>query len=291
MSYIRNYVDVHVSTNNTGSKTMVLNQLFKHHKTAGYCLRGVAFFLILVGIVYQIVITIKAINDFKNQKELHQDHVIKKGAIYLGKTVLCIFLVLLGCYLEGFISISKAFTILVAVLTFNSGVFAYLYNNWNSNQTARMESAVKMRLQLHSEAGWRPKLYELMKKEEPVYRDVLYFTSFFNIKKESDKVELDIRIRYALERMVNAPQNVENVLDILYHKEKFKGLDDNSKSFVALLAKKGLNNQLNDNQEVIFKSCISLLLKADWKCQQDGIEKLAGSEKNKDQKKQVKKSE
>lgn len=274
MSYIRNYVDVHVSTNNTGSKTIVFNELFKRHQTTGYYVKWFTINnLIVLGILGLLVITVLAIIDFEIQKKIHQDRLIKKGAIYLGLTSLCIFFILLGSYLGGHISISQAVTTLLAVLSFDSGVFAYLYNNWNSNQATKLENAIKMKLQLHSEAGWRPKLYELMKKEKPVYRDVLYFTSFFNIGKKADKVDLDVKIRYALEKMVNAPENVESILNCLYQKGELNVSDDN-KPFVALLAKKKLDNQLNDNQEVIFKSCISLLLRNDWEEQKKGIEKL-----------------
>lgn len=260
---------------------MILNELFKPHQTVGYYVKwGAINVFIILGVFALLVITALAIKDFLKQKKIYQERLIKKGAIYLGLTSLCIFFVLLGSYLGGFISISKAFTTFITVLTFDSGVFAYLYNNWNSNQATKLENAIKMKLQLHSEAGWRPKLYELMEKKELVYRDVLYFTSFFNIGKKTDKADLDVKIRYALEKMVNAPENVESILNCLYQEGKLNVSNDN-KPFVALLAKKNLGNRLNDNQEVIFKSCISLLLKNDWEEQKERIEQLERPAKEK----------
>ncbi|OAQ00745.1 hypothetical protein A3O16_02960 [Ligilactobacillus aviarius] len=65
MSYIRNYVDVHVSSNKTSSKSMILNELFKPHQTVGYYVKwGAINVFIILGVFALLVITALAIKDF-----------------------------------------------------------------------------------------------------------------------------------------------------------------------------------------------------------------------------------
>lgn len=196
-------------------------------------------------------------------------------------------LIVAVCWLNALLSTKAALTLGIAVLTFASGVFAYLFQAWNSNQTTLIESKVKKELQLHSEAQWRPKLFELMAKDDPTYDDVLYFTAFFNPEKQSES-DNDFKIRQALDDIFkdDSQINVNETLEKLYGQGSF---------FAAKLAKEianqSKNNQpqsngeLSPKKEVIFKACISSLLKDDWTKQKEKIQLLADEIVDKDEQK------
>lgn len=209
----------------------------------------------------------------------------------VGKKLTCFtsgaILIVAVCWLNALLSTKAALTLGIAVLTFASGVFAYLFQAWNSNQTTLIESKVKKELQLHSEAEWRPKLFELMAKDNPTYDDVLYFTAFFNPEKQSES-DNDFKIRQALDDIFkdDSQINVNETLEKLYGQGSF---------FAAKLAKEianqSKNNQpqsngeLSPKKEVIFKACISFLLKDDWTKQQEKIQLLADEIVDKDEQK------
>ena len=64
---------------------------------------------------------------------------------------------------------------IVSVISLAGVIFSYFYNK-----------IMERKIALHSEAQWRPRLYNLMAKKKITYNDVLYFTAFFNVHKEKE---------------------------------------------------------------------------------------------------------
>ena len=191
---------------------------------------------------------------------------------------------------------------------------------------------MKKRIALHSEAQWRPRLYNLMKKKKITYNDVLYFTAFFNVNK-SKSTDIDTAVKIAIKHILDKKFDLNVELFNLYNKthvsiddtklvqkaiidveqeikqtltgncdqlEQAKNLinDDQQiknvqqtfsdaklnleqaltlinhatqnqqNSYDNLLGNfntiESLNTPLEEDQIILFKACISELLKADW---------------------------
>ena len=126
---------------------------------------------------------------------------------------------------------------------------------------------MERKIALHSEAQWRPRLYNLMAKKKITYNDVLYFTAFFNVHKEKEEInDIDTNIRNALESILKDSKsestNLNNELSTLYNVK----VDMNSpkENLLSKFSNKDLAKPLEKEQIILFKACISELLKADW---------------------------
>ena len=149
-------------------------------------------------------------------------------------------------------------SIIVSFISLAGVVFSYFYNQ-----------IMTRRIKLHSEAQWRPRLYNLMEKKIITYNDVLYFTAFFNVHKHNQN-DIDIAIRHALEGILDDDNDNDNNNDDFKLNTKLTTLynaSNNTSQSDNLLKKindRPLNRKLKDEHVILFKACISELLKADW---------------------------
>lgn len=161
-------------------------------------------------------------------------------------------------------------------------IFSYFYNK-----------IMERRIALHSEAQWRPRLYNLMAKKKVTYNDVLYFTAFFNVHNSKDN-DVDTAIRIAINHILNKNIVLDTDLLNLYERrnksiccykiisvKKLPQVQTSLSSDQLLLSitkqvkktdnllsnfktVKSLNESLEKDQIILFKACISELLKTDW---------------------------
>lgn len=152
---------------------------------------------------------------------------------------------------------------------------------------------MEKRIALHSEAQWRPRLYNLMAKKKVTYNDVLYFTAFFNVHNSKDN-DVDTAIRIAINHILNKNIDLDTDLLNLYERrnksiycykiisvKKLPQVQTSLSSDQLLLSitkqvkktdnllsnfktVKSLNESLEKEQIILFKACISELLKTDW---------------------------
>lgn len=166
------------------------------------------------------------------------------------------------------ISTFNKWTLSISIISSASLIFSYFYNK-----------IMERRIALHSEAQWRPRLYNLMAKKEITYNDVLYFTAFFNVhkeeKKNKNKNDVDIAIRNAIKCILEDNSITLNTkLKDLYSlknstkndsdTEDQSSGDSSEQTLLGEFNNKILNMPLNEEQVILFKACISELLKADW---------------------------
>lgn len=145
---------------------------------------------------------------------------------------------------------------IVSVISLAGMIFSYFYNK-----------IMERKIALHSEAQWRPRLYNLMAKKKITYNDVLYFTAFFNVHKEKEEInDIDTNIRNALESILKDSKsesaNLNNELSTLYNVKVDKNKP--KENLLSKFSNKDLAKPLEKEQIILFKACISELLKADW---------------------------
>ena len=145
---------------------------------------------------------------------------------------------------------------IVSVISLAGVIFSYFYNK-----------IMERKIALHSEAQWRPRLYNLMAKNKITYNDVLYFTAFFNVHKEKEEInDIDTNIRNALESILKDSKsestNLNNELSTLYNVKV--DMNTPKENLLSKFSNKDLSKPLEKEQIILFKACISELLKADW---------------------------
>lgn len=145
---------------------------------------------------------------------------------------------------------------IVSVISLAGVIFSYFYNK-----------IMERKIALHSEAQWRPRLYNLMAKKKITYNDVLYFTAFFNVHKEKEEInDIDTNIRNALESILKDSKsestNLNNELSTLYNVKV--DMNTPKENLLSKFSNKDLAKPLEKEQIILFKACISELLKADW---------------------------
>ncbi|WP_143453709.1 hypothetical protein [Ligilactobacillus aviarius] len=145
---------------------------------------------------------------------------------------------------------------IVSVISLAGVIFSYFYNK-----------IMERKIALHSEAQWRPRLYNLMAKKKITYNDVLYFTAFFNVHKEKEEInDIDTNIRNALESILKDSKsestNLNNELSTLYNVKV--DMNTPKENLLSKFSNKDLAKPLEKEQIILFRACISELLKADW---------------------------
>ena len=145
---------------------------------------------------------------------------------------------------------------IVSVISLAGVIFSYFYNK-----------IMERKIALHSEAQWRPRLYNLVAKKKITYNDVLYFTAFFNVHKEKEEInDIDTNIRNALESILKDSKsestNLNNELSTLYNVKV--DMNTPKENLLSKFSNKDLAKPLEKEQIILFKACISELLKADW---------------------------
>lgn len=143
---------------------------------------------------------------------------------------------------------------IISLISLAGVIFSYFYNK-----------IMERRIALHSEAQWRPRLYNLMAKKKITYNDILYFTAFFNTHKDTSKNDIDIAIRNALEAILNDNDEfkLNTELEKLYSTSPSKNITPPG-NLLDQINGKSLDEPLKDKHVILFKACISELLKSDW---------------------------
>ena len=228
--------------------------------------------------------------------------------------IIILILAISGSFYIGYYgsaSFGKKATIIISLFSLAGVIFSYFYSE-----------IMKKRIALHSEAQWRPRLYNLMKKKKITYNDVLYFTAFFNVNK-SKSTDIDTAVKIAIKHILDKKFDLNVELFNLYNKthvsiddtkqvqslisnteQKLKqakslindadqqiknvqqtfsdaklnleqaltlinhATQNQQNSYDNLLGNfntiESLNTPLEEDQIILFKACISELLKADW---------------------------
>lgn len=128
--------------------------------------------------------------------------------------------------------------------------FSYFYNK-------REERKIKV----HSEADWRGRLFDLAKKRNVTYRDILYFLTFFNNNAEPED-ECDYRLLQAIGAIVNNTIDSVDIVHYILYLDEIPPNNYNCRGILKCLSKP--DTSLNGEQRAAFQLCIEFLLKDDW---------------------------
>ena len=123
--------------------------------------------------------------------------------------IIILILAISGSFYIGYYgsaSFGKKATIIISLFSLAGVIFSYFYSE-----------IMKKRIALHSEAQWRPRLYNLMKKKKITYNDVLYFTAFFNVNK-SKSTDIDTAVKIAIKHILDKKFDLNVELFNLYNK-------------------------------------------------------------------------
>lgn len=164
--------------------------------------------------------------------------------------------------------IVKLATPFVALIAAIGAIISYFIKN----ESEKEDRENTRKIQVHSEAQWRKRLFDLVEKEELTKNDVIYFLSFFNSNNptsEIDKLLMDI-CYYIL---VN--NNTSEEIDELFNKIKCfnikqqdkqderngdaKTIKDIKKNYVSRFPL-----YMTLDKQLLFRAAINLLLKKDW---------------------------
>ena len=106
--------------------------------------------------------------------------------VAVGIGVYIYFLFARGYYI--LINLATPFVALIAAI---GAIISYFIKN----ESEKEDRENTRKIQVHSEAQWRKRLFDLVEKEELTKNDVIYFLSFFNSNNptsEIDKLLMDI---------------------------------------------------------------------------------------------------
>lgn len=123
--------------------------------------------------------------------------------------IIILILAISGSFYIGYYgsaSFGKKATTIISLFSLAGVIFSYFYSE-----------IMKKRIALHSEAQWRPRLYNLMKKKKITYNDVLYFTAFFNVNK-SKNTDIDTAVKIAIKHILDKKFDLNVELFNLYNK-------------------------------------------------------------------------
>lgn len=109
---------------------------------------------------------------------------------------------------------------LVALFTALGALISYFIKN----ESEKEDRENTRKIQVHSEAQWRKRLFDLVEKEELTKNDVIYFLSFFNSNNPTDDIDkLLMEICYNI--LVN--DNTSEEIDKLFKTIKRFNVKDN----------------------------------------------------------------
>lgn len=164
--------------------------------------------------------------------------------------------------------IVKLATPFVALIAAIGAIISYFIKN----ESEKEDRENTRKIQVHSEAQWRKRLFDLVEKEELTKNDVIYFLSFFNSNNPTNDIDkLLMEICYTI--LVN--DNKSGKIDKLFKTIKRFNVKDNklnkqdkvSVKTIGDIKKKYVSRfplYMTLDKQLLFRSAINLLLKRDW---------------------------
>ena len=160
----------------------------------------------------------------------------------------------------------KLATPLVALIAAIGAIISYFIKN----ESEKEDRENTRKIQVHSEAQWRKRLFDLVEKEELTKNDVIYFLSFFNSNNPTDDID-----KLLMEICYNIATNNNGKIDNLLNKVKdfdikkgcLKTLKVNKIYTISDLKERifiVIPKSMTFDQQLLFRSAINLLLKRDW---------------------------
>lgn len=162
--------------------------------------------------------------------------------------------------------IVKLATPYVALIAAIGAIISYFIKN----ESEKEDRENTRKIQVHSEAQWRKRLFDLVEKEELTKNDVIYFLSFFNSNNPTDDID-----KLLMEICYNIATNNNGKIDNLLNKVKdfdikkgcLKTLKVDKIYTISDLKEKifiVIPKSMTFDQQLLFRSAINLLLKRDW---------------------------
>lgn len=133
---------------------------------------------------------------------------------------------------------------LVALFTALGALISYFIKN----ESEKEDRENTRKIQVHSEAQWRKRLFDLVEKEELTKNDVIYFLSFFNSNNPTSNIDkLMFKICYALLEDDKDSDSITNYFDEI---KKLFNSEDYSTISIKNIKNINLSDRLDKNDEL-----------------------------------------
>lgn len=131
-------------------------------------------------------------NDINNQEEKAEKPFYKKWWFWLIIIIVIATIAYISCIICSLIHVSnnvdyivKLATPFVALIAAIGAIISYFIKN----ESEKEDRENTRKIQVHSEAQWRKRLFDLVEKEELTKNDVIYFLSFFNSNNPTSAID------------------------------------------------------------------------------------------------------